>query len=541
MRDRVSGVIDAISKGKRRGPKMDQRGPSTFKQSFNVQQEDIPQVSQTMFRDWVDSQMPDPKDLVGMVIRDATKAAKAIAKATVVPERGFKARIVTTLQADTRIALEAFSNRIRPVIQTLPGCGKIWSSDWDNVSEFLQELRGTSHPFSWIRSADLSTSTDTIPHDVLYAMVDGICMALDIPPTSEVYHMLLITSGPTTIIYPDGHEIISGRGTLMGSPMSFIFLNILHAFICEKAGIVFKRQKGDDLVFPCTRSESENYSAWMKTFGFSFSVGKDYLAKGFTFCELGWCPGSDRIFSETPCRRLRAGDKDSTFTLEEQLRMPHEVARRTGKSFSAGNKSQLAWFRSHGLDPYLPVELGGCGYPSPRGLVAYIAHLRAGVSCRLRWLLEDASLEQATMLLSEISYSRSRSRDWIDRRNTVEFISVFANTGLVVADDSVPPDRRVSMDSAVDQLVNLRIKTAWLDPRVPLRPPRKYRPSVPKFYKALDRVCPRNYGKRLGREFSSIWVRFRDRRRERLYTIAGWGIGVDPATFHFQYSDGGLY
>jgi hypothetical protein len=476
------------------------------------------------------------RSLVRQVVREDQYGLVAEARVNAILEKGYKARIVTTLHPTCRLALEPIANRIRPVIQLLPGCRLIWKDDWFVVDDYIQRFQDQKiHLSDWFRSADLTTSTDTIPHKAIFAMVEGFSEALGFEATAPEYMALIKSSGPTKLTYPDGTVDVTLRGTLMGSPMSFIFLCVLHSFICEVSGIRFHRLKGDDLVFPCTRRQSEVYTANMEALGWTFSVGKDYLAKGFVFCELGWLPGTPGRFPWIPMRRFQSTDKDAPFSIREQLRLDRQVAHRAAVAMSAINKSNIRYLRSKGLDPYLPKELGGVGLLPPRGIGRFMKRLSQKKSTCLAWLLTECDRKVAVALLSEVSWAGSRVRDFIDRRSTVEEVATWIEIGMI---EVVPCDEndkdRTTLPELVSRAEVMRLKMSWINPRVPIRAPKQYRPSLPHLLKVLLGKRPRSFNRRL--KFPDDYLSFAEALNAPVKALS-WGMGSQPETFRFRYRE----
>jgi hypothetical protein len=126
-------------------------------------------------------------------------------------------------------------------------------------------------------SADLSAATDNLSQWA----IRSVCGALKIPYD-------LVSGGDI-----DGHPI--RRGTLMGIPLSWVVLSLVHAWACAEMGIPEGsfHLKGDDLVGLWTQEEIDTYSTQLVVM-----TGMD-LNPSKCICDAGFAVFCERMFVRT--------------------------------------------------------------------------------------------------------------------------------------------------------------------------------------------------------------------------------------------------
>jgi hypothetical protein len=223
-------------------------------------------------------------------------------------------------------------------------------------------------------SADLSAATDYISLEVLTAVAD----VLGIPP--------LLVAGGTM------NGVRMSRGTLMGIPLSFPFLNLIHIYVCDKIGANRNSYyiMGDDLIALWTKSLIGRYRKLLtKISGMLGNERKSFISptRGL-FCERAYhlAPDGLRVNRQfmsvkavTPLGKpLPRKGPDAYPGLPWELtpllyldthyeRLGHEkvvfVQRRVLSDYVA-KVTHLA--RKHRISMFTPIKYGGAGLFPPK-------------------------------------------------------------------------------------------------------------------------------------------------------------------------------
>jgi hypothetical protein len=272
-------------------------------------------------------------------------------RAIPVRERGWKVRMVSCSDPIRSLKSEAYRRglfsklrKFRPIRTTL--MGEPTHLRFSNVS------RGAI-----VYSADLSAATDELSHDAIRA----VCEATNIP-------FDLVTGG--TI---DGRTMTAG--TLMGIPLSWPFLSIIHYWAIRRMNIpdgTF-HLKGDDLIALWSLEEVAFYEHHLPLLtGMKLNATKTLLGKSHgVFCERFFSRKGDtdlfHMGSVVSLRPFVSGERDRGFPPEIAVtdylwslrgRLPWDRIYAFYKAFFLTvDKSYL------GLGPliYLPPYLGGLG------------------------------------------------------------------------------------------------------------------------------------------------------------------------------------
>jgi len=301
---------------------------------------------------------------------------------TVVRTRGYKARIVTSIEAafvylcrTWQHILEAGLRRWGPLREVMEG------RKTDSILSFLDTKPEGD---VYIRSVDLTEATDRIPLDLMEGGVQAIIGSLGLPPNSWLSRVLHASVGPFDMLCDDGETVVTRRGILMGLPTSWPLLCLYNAWLADtavgrprskRAGLRMSlpyRICGDDMIAWLSYTSSKRYDEVLTRTGGSVSVGKDYLCpKAGLFLEIGFT-AEGKIMDVVPVKGLipypssigvplwvTAGP-----TLVQALgttarKEPYELVRYTCASI-------VRKFRRAGLNPYSPRFFGGAGLPPPR-------------------------------------------------------------------------------------------------------------------------------------------------------------------------------
>lgn len=134
----------------------------------------------------------------------------------------------------------------------------------------------------WI-SGDYTAATDSIPLEASKALMEGILESIEHEPTKR---WIMKELSPHMLVYPEDSEIsptLQESGQLMGSLLSFPLLCLLNDCTARSIGLKPHQYliNGDDILI---RTRRENYPKWKKTvkdYGFSLSLGKNYVHSKF--------------------------------------------------------------------------------------------------------------------------------------------------------------------------------------------------------------------------------------------------------------------
>lgn len=81
-------------------------------------------------------------------------------------------------------------------------------------------------------SADLQAASDLLLHSHCKALWEGILLSMQLGP--DLSEIVMDSMGPQYLYYPDGREVLTTRGILMGLPLTWITLSLMHIFwVCE--------------------------------------------------------------------------------------------------------------------------------------------------------------------------------------------------------------------------------------------------------------------------------------------------------------------
>ena len=92
-----------------------------------------------------------------------------------------------------------------------------------NRTKAVTGLPWIGDPEYLVVSADLTAASDLISHDLALSLWSGLDEILT-PEQKEILNYCL---GPQWIMYPDGQDVLSTNGILMGLPLTWVTLNLL--------------------------------------------------------------------------------------------------------------------------------------------------------------------------------------------------------------------------------------------------------------------------------------------------------------------------
>nr|UVX28919.1 MAG: RNA dependent RNA polymerase [Ustilaginoidea virens narnavirus 2] len=307
---------------------------------------------------------------------------RVVHHASVIAELGMKARIITIPPA----ALFARGDLVRQVI---------WRVVQDNIAQILPyaphtedailaRLGSYRHASKVFLSADLTCATDGFGHDAIVAVCDGLRKA-GLPDFlyRDLRESLGVGQQPHYVRYRlsdmsesgrrscrarytvvDGAvEVPKSRGSLMGTPCSFLILSLLNHFMSDRLGpprIIC----GDDLAAVTHRDNVPSYAQRARDVGSELHEGKSYRSKvGFVFCEAYALsgPGGVGLLSFRPPSLkefVRGGNG-----VMSQHSVDSSSFNRLARCARTIYRKQRLVATKKGRVPELPAILGGLGHP----------------------------------------------------------------------------------------------------------------------------------------------------------------------------------
>jgi len=268
----------------------------------------------------------------------------------VVPELGFKARVVTK----SHPMLVTTGHELRSVYFPYLRRFAATRSCLDDVPSKIDFVKPRGPPVV-VFNADLKKATDGLNHRV----VASFCEAAGIPAT-------LVYSGLTV----DGTPVV--RGIFMGLPMSWTILSVIHYSVAFAVDIYRNfRIKGDDLIALWTVEQVSLYRELMAACGCSVNETKTFISfnKGF-FCErlfVGrWRGRHLRLYlQQTPTVRSFFPDREASGLALALSPIPAHMNRAFNRTVQLKFPKLLSLAKSFRLNPYLPISLGGAGLLRP--------------------------------------------------------------------------------------------------------------------------------------------------------------------------------
>jgi hypothetical protein len=311
-----------------------------------------------------------------------SEGVDVVHRASVITELGMKARIITVPPAHIfargdlvrQVVWPAMLSRIPQILPYAPHTE-------DGILARLGSGLGGGGVFV---SADLTCATDGFGHDAIIAVVDGLRKAglpsfldrelresLGVGNKCHKVSYKLSDLSQEEVVYAVKHyPVVDGRvqvektrGSLMGTPCSFIVLSLLNHWMSENLGsrrIIC----GDDLAALTHADNVSLYSERASLVGSKLHDGKSYRSRiGFVFCEayaLLDKSGNGVLPFRPP-------------SLKEFVREGNGVMNQTGVDSSSFNRlarcaktiyrTQRKIATKLQRPPELPASLGGLGHP----------------------------------------------------------------------------------------------------------------------------------------------------------------------------------
>jgi len=156
------------------------------------------------------------------------------ARAQCLCETGVKTRVITVGDEDLVPLGQTCRQLVYDVLRRDPTVAPQISG------KVIEGLRGAFergyHPDLTVVSTDMKVASDGIYMNVFQAAWEGICDALSL--SAEVRQIGLLCTGPQRITYRIRgvvETVVSSRGSMMGNPLTFALLNVVHGWAADEA------------------------------------------------------------------------------------------------------------------------------------------------------------------------------------------------------------------------------------------------------------------------------------------------------------------
>lgn len=320
---------------------------------------------------------------------------------SIVRERGSKVRVVTPLPSCLAFLGTALNSWVLGLLAMDP-----------RTDPYPKEPIGPVWPvggLEYVRSADLTRATDLIPGPLAQAIALGLAKGQGLQGTS-VEQALRVFTNPMVVSPRRGGSYLTNGCPLMGAGPSWPVLCLFNLWLAAQAFPSDRiRVVGDDLGAVGSLLESQRYDALLRETGGSVSESKDTLSR-FAGClverfcavqdgrlvwhdtvSVGSLMGTSRVFT-------RGSEEIPMFArgpgLASAPGVPYLVAKVYATAFQ-----QL---RAYGLNPYVPREFGGPGFPGTPAQVSsalktlrphWVRALRVSMSQGIKSVVALSSLQ----------------------------------------------------------------------------------------------------------------------------------------------------
>jgi IS1 family transposase len=293
------------------------------------------------------------------------------AKISVIAQSGCRFRTATVHEAALSALIAPACKQVTEMLKIYGPCRGQFKADSEEIFKRSQKARQFNQSYK-IYSTDLSQASDLINKNALYVVVNELAKELKWPYI--VKQAVLKSVQPTQLYIYDEQkceykfENTTTRGTLLGSPLSFCLMTIIHAWclkavnkILRKACMLF----GDDAVIFGTDDDWNNYLRRLEAVGFMINRKKTHIStKGFAFCGYLYSTSRGRL---TPCKLSRLVSLKDTWV--DNLDLFNEAAvglldwqqKRAVNRFKRDHAKVLKQFVDYGISIHAPRELGGVG------------------------------------------------------------------------------------------------------------------------------------------------------------------------------------
>ena len=354
-----------------------------------------------------------------------------------IPEAGCKFRIVSKGDSDLVTLVHSLRTLVFELLRQDPTISpSLRGDDVGAVQRAWDMARKNGYnAFHNVVSSDMTVATDGIYQSAYLAVWTGISKALDL--SDNAYNLGVMAIGPQNLkwnflkkgsVVDHTEEAITTRGALMGNPLPWSLLCVIHRWAAEtaisdvlsgKRGHLYRKAPyqifGDDAIAFWPKAIERKYAHNLDLVGASLSTGKHFISPrlcdaqcvGF-FCEKGYVfdwkdsqvkrtqtyplkgltHAGGAIHQEGGLKRDRGVPAWATVgpTLRS-LQLYDPVGFRGLRWATRMVHPGLSkWYISKGILPYLPRELGGAGLIPRKGQKTRISEL---APARYRKVLSD--------------------------------------------------------------------------------------------------------------------------------------------------------
>nr|UUW20995.1 MAG: RNA-dependent RNA polymerase [Guiyang narna-like virus 4] len=323
------------------------------------------------------------------------EGARIVHEVSVIAELGMKARVITKPPA----ALFAEGDLVRQVVwpALLKSIPQILPYAPHTEEEALAKVYSGFTAGKVFLSADLTCATDGFGHDAIISVIAGLrkaglpaILCQSLAESLGVGNNIHYVRYPLSLVLPAERaavekrfgpavggfvDVPKTRGSLMGTPCSFIILSLLNCWMSERLG----RHRiicGDDLAAVTHPSNVSSYAERAAQVGSELHQGKSFRSKiGFVFCEAyALLDRSGKGLSSFRPPSLKEFVRDGNGVMTQHSVDPssfNRLARCARTIYRSQRKIAMKKMRP----PELPAVLGGLGHPCK-------GRLRVPVWCR---------------------------------------------------------------------------------------------------------------------------------------------------------------
>jgi hypothetical protein len=360
---------------------------------------------------------------------EATYTADVVPKgeAIALSEAGGKIRIVSRGDSNLLTILHNLRDILYQLLRQDPTINRQLAGDEAGAIESMIEDALKANCLGHVLSSDMTVATDGVYQDAAIAAWEGIADAISLSDKARAYGRLAL--GPQELSwdfvktrYKRGEHVEgrTNRGILMGLPISWAILNVLHRWAAEQAiantelktrklGYLFRKRPyrifGDDAIAIWPKRTCDEYERLLRSIGFSISLTKHFLSPPLSrgpaygmFCEKIYRfttqPGMWKYYVSHPnVERMlvyplkgltHAGGVVAEKGKERDRNLPawatigpainslldYNPVSWPGLRWACRylHPGLAKWLHKHGIPPYLPRSLGGGGLLPRKGL-----------------------------------------------------------------------------------------------------------------------------------------------------------------------------
>jgi len=287
-------------------------------------------------------------------------------KLTCIPESGARFRVASVHEASQTTLLGPINMQVTNMLRNYGPTKAAFNSDTKSIQNRVFRVRGDDIKYY---SSDFSQASDLMHKDVLKAIVETLAEELKWP---LLYKRAALRSiAPSMLHYElsTGKKVdVTTRGSLLGSPLSFALMCLLHAW-CIKALPKYQRKGavlyGDDSAIPTTNRGWELFKARCSAVGFKINEKKTHISRiGFQFCGYIYHLTRGKLTS-IKLSKLTKDKEDWNTRLDLHISSCKDLApwqlKRANNLFTQKEHNVLYEFIKCGVPLYGPRELGGVG------------------------------------------------------------------------------------------------------------------------------------------------------------------------------------